>query len=230
MATDVQPAGEGTVPPGPVEEDTDGHKPRFTLPSAYTILFALIVLTAIATWIIPAGQYALDDEGSPIPGTYQEVDASPQRILIDSLDGADQRPVRHRGPGDRERRRVQRRDAVRRHRRRAVHPRDRRVHRHHDADRRHPGRHRPAGRAPAGPRAVDDPDPHDGLRHRRDDVRHGRGEPGVLRPRHHGDDRRGLRRHGRRAGHPPRRGHRRPRLDRQPLRHRHRLGLRRTCP
>ena len=86
MATDVQPAGEGTVPPGPVEEDTDGHKPRFTLPSAYTILFALIVLTAIATWIIPAGQYTLDAEGSPIPGTYQEVDASPQRILVDSLD------------------------------------------------------------------------------------------------------------------------------------------------
>ena len=86
MATDVQASGEGSVPTGPVEEDTDGHKPRFTLPSAYTILFALIVLTAIATWIIPAGQYALDADGSPIPGTYQEVDASPQRILTDSLD------------------------------------------------------------------------------------------------------------------------------------------------
>ncbi len=86
MATDVQASGEGSVPTGPAEEDTDGHKPRFTLPSAYTILFALIVLTAIATWIIPAGQYALDAEGSPIPGTYQEVDASPQGILTDSLD------------------------------------------------------------------------------------------------------------------------------------------------
>ena len=31
------------------------EKRRFTLPSAYTILFALIVLAAIATWVIPAG-------------------------------------------------------------------------------------------------------------------------------------------------------------------------------
>ncbi len=61
------------------------HKPRFTLPSAYTILFALIVLMALATWLIPAGAYELDQEGAPIPGTYAEVDGDPQRILLDSL-------------------------------------------------------------------------------------------------------------------------------------------------
>ena len=65
----------------PPEEE----KRRFQLPSAYTILFALIVITAIATWIIPAGRYALDDQGSPIPGSYEEVEASPARILVDSL-------------------------------------------------------------------------------------------------------------------------------------------------
>src|SRR6188472_112860 len=58
---------------------------RFTLPSAYTILFALIVAMAIATWIIPAGQYKLDKEGAPVPGTYTEVESHPARILIDSL-------------------------------------------------------------------------------------------------------------------------------------------------
>jgi uncharacterized ion transporter superfamily protein YfcC len=58
---------------------------RFTLPSAYTILFALIVLAAIATWVIPAGTYNLNADGEPIPGTYQEVDAKPSRILVDSL-------------------------------------------------------------------------------------------------------------------------------------------------
>jgi uncharacterized ion transporter superfamily protein YfcC len=58
---------------------------RFTLPSAYTILFALIVLMAIATWIVPAGVYDRDEEGAPVPGTYHEVDQNPQRILIDSL-------------------------------------------------------------------------------------------------------------------------------------------------
>jgi uncharacterized ion transporter superfamily protein YfcC len=58
---------------------------RFTLPSAYTILFALIVLMALATWLVPAGVYDLDKAGSPIPGTYHSVDSNPQRILVDSL-------------------------------------------------------------------------------------------------------------------------------------------------
>ena len=57
----------------------------FRLPSAYTILFALIVLTAIATWFVPAGAYDLDKDGSPVPGTYHSVDSKPARILVDSL-------------------------------------------------------------------------------------------------------------------------------------------------
>ena len=57
----------------------------FRLPSAYTILFALIVLMAIATWLVPAGVYELDKDGSPIPGTYHAVDSHPARILVDSL-------------------------------------------------------------------------------------------------------------------------------------------------
>jgi uncharacterized ion transporter superfamily protein YfcC len=61
------------------------HKRRFTLPSAYTILFALIVMAAIATWIIPAGTYDLNDAGEPVPGTYREVEAEPSRIVVDSL-------------------------------------------------------------------------------------------------------------------------------------------------
>jgi uncharacterized ion transporter superfamily protein YfcC len=60
-------------------------KSRFTLPSAYTILFALIVLAAIATWVIPAGVYNLNELGEPVPGTYHEVAGKPARILVDSL-------------------------------------------------------------------------------------------------------------------------------------------------
>ena len=60
-------------------------KSRFTLPSAYTILFALIVLVAIATWIIPAGVYNLNAAGEPVPGTYHEVASHPAHILRDSL-------------------------------------------------------------------------------------------------------------------------------------------------
>src|SRR5689334_1738434 len=60
-------------------------KSRFTLPSAYTILFALIVLAAIATWVIPAGIYNLNAAGEPVPGTYHEAASHPARILVDSL-------------------------------------------------------------------------------------------------------------------------------------------------
>jgi uncharacterized ion transporter superfamily protein YfcC len=62
------------------------RKGGFTLPSAYTILFALIVIVAIATWIIPAGVYNLNaTTGEPVPGTYHEVPSHPAHILRDSL-------------------------------------------------------------------------------------------------------------------------------------------------
>jgi uncharacterized ion transporter superfamily protein YfcC len=60
-------------------------KRGFALPSAYTILFALIVVAAIATWVVPAGTYDLDADGAPLPGTYHEVEAHPSRILVDSI-------------------------------------------------------------------------------------------------------------------------------------------------
>jgi len=40
----------------------------FSLPSAYTILFLLIIIVALLTWIIPAGAYDVDPNGEPIPG------------------------------------------------------------------------------------------------------------------------------------------------------------------
>ena len=46
---------------------------RFRMPTAYTILFLLIVLVAAATWLIPAGRYERLD-GVPVPGTYQSVE------------------------------------------------------------------------------------------------------------------------------------------------------------
>src|SRR5918995_5956301 len=69
----------------PFVETQPERKSRFTLPSAYTILFALIVLAAIATWIVPAGTYNINAEGNPLPGTYHEVDQKPSRILVDSV-------------------------------------------------------------------------------------------------------------------------------------------------
>ena len=205
------------------------EKSKFSLPSAYTILFALIVIMAAATWIIPAGQYALDADGSPIPGTYQEVDSNPQRILVDSLDA----PINGLyGIED---------EAT------------------GNIDVFNSGHLFGAidvalfilviggfigitmktGAIQAGialldetpPRqgALDDPDPDDGVRHRRQHVRHGRGKSRLLRADHHRHDRRRLRRDGRRRRDPARRRHRCAGFDGQPVRHRHRVRIRRRA-
>lgn len=54
-------------------------KSKFHMPTAYTILFLLIILVAIATWVIPAGQYDYVD-GVPVAGTYHEVAQNPQGL------------------------------------------------------------------------------------------------------------------------------------------------------
>lgn len=73
------------APPIEAEEPAEPTKRGFHLPSAYTILFLLIVVVALATWIIPAGSFDYNTDGTPIPGTYHSVPANPQRIVIDSL-------------------------------------------------------------------------------------------------------------------------------------------------
>ncbi len=55
-------------------------KKKFTFPTAYTILALLVVVVALLTFIIPAGQYDKDENGLPIPGTYHAVEANPQRL------------------------------------------------------------------------------------------------------------------------------------------------------
>ena len=47
------------------------------MPTAYTILFLLLILVAAATWVIPAGSYDYAD-GVPIAGTYHAVEQDPQ--------------------------------------------------------------------------------------------------------------------------------------------------------
>src|SRR3954447_25044421 len=71
--------------PAAVAAEEPEKKGGLKLPSAYTILFALIVLSAIATWVVPAGVYNLNEAGEPVPGTYHEVASHPARILTDSL-------------------------------------------------------------------------------------------------------------------------------------------------
>jgi uncharacterized ion transporter superfamily protein YfcC len=62
-------------------------KRKFTFPTAYTILFLLIVLVALATWFIPAGRYDYTEDGAPIPGTYHPVESNPQKLLYSAVMG-----------------------------------------------------------------------------------------------------------------------------------------------
>src|SRR5690554_7923513 len=55
-------------------------------PTAYTILFLLIIFVAALTWIIPAGKYdrvmsAEVGREIAVPGTYQVVEAKPQGFV-----------------------------------------------------------------------------------------------------------------------------------------------------
>ena len=47
------------------------------MPTAYTILFCLIIFVAVTTWFIPAGSYDYAD-GVPVSGSYHTVDPAPQ--------------------------------------------------------------------------------------------------------------------------------------------------------
>lgn len=52
---------------------------KFKMPTAFTILFLIIIITAALTWIIPAGQYDYNPATeTPIPGTYKLIDPNPQ--------------------------------------------------------------------------------------------------------------------------------------------------------
>ncbi|EPZ54558.1 C4-dicarboxylate anaerobic carrier family protein [[Clostridium] sordellii ATCC 9714] len=60
-----------------------GKKKKFHIPHTFTIIFALIVVMAGLTWIVPSGEFAREDVNGKsvvVPGTYQEVKPSPQGI------------------------------------------------------------------------------------------------------------------------------------------------------
>ncbi len=89
------PHPQGPHPQGPVPKSAPPQTPspklpaklsaRFRFPSAYTILFALIIIVAAMTWIIPAGQYAraaseVLGKDVPVAGTYALTEANPQGV------------------------------------------------------------------------------------------------------------------------------------------------------
>ncbi|WP_099974697.1 YfcC family protein [Lactobacillus terrae] len=60
--------------------DTLKQRKKWSMPSAFTILFFLIIFVAILTWLIPSGQYNTDKAGNIIAGTYKSLPAHPQGL------------------------------------------------------------------------------------------------------------------------------------------------------
>lgn len=50
------------------------------MPSSFSVLLIIIAIMAVLTWIIPVGQYKVDDAGAIIAGSYEFVKAHPQGI------------------------------------------------------------------------------------------------------------------------------------------------------
>lgn len=67
------------------------HKKRkFKMPSAFSIIFGIVAIMALLSWVIPSGRYQLDDEGQPIAGTYEQVEKvteDEEGNLVDSRQG-----------------------------------------------------------------------------------------------------------------------------------------------
>ena len=54
---------------------------KWKMPSAYTIMFLIILIVAVLTWVIPAGQYEYDAfTGQPITGSYHTIEQNQQGL------------------------------------------------------------------------------------------------------------------------------------------------------
>jgi uncharacterized ion transporter superfamily protein YfcC len=61
-------AGESDGPP------VENEKKTFAFPQALTVLAIVLLAVWIAAFFIPSGSYELDEDGGPVPGTYQAIE------------------------------------------------------------------------------------------------------------------------------------------------------------
>lgn len=55
-------------------------KRKKKVPSSFAILFGIIFVMVILTWIVPAGEYQMNDAGHLIPGTYHTISQNEQGL------------------------------------------------------------------------------------------------------------------------------------------------------
>ena len=92
----------GDVPPADKKDKKQKKKKKPSFPTAFTILFALTIIAVIATWFVPAGQYAklqyvadsntlsiTSPQGdiSEVPATQDELDQLGVKIDIEQFTG-----------------------------------------------------------------------------------------------------------------------------------------------
>lgn len=53
---------------------------KFKTPNSYVIIFFILVIVALLTWVIPGGSYDLDKSGQAIAGTYSRMSSNRQGI------------------------------------------------------------------------------------------------------------------------------------------------------
>ena len=63
-----------------MNEHSNRKEKKFKIPSAFSILFIIIISVAIFTWIIPAGKYDVNEQGQYIANTYQQIESNPQSV------------------------------------------------------------------------------------------------------------------------------------------------------
>jgi uncharacterized ion transporter superfamily protein YfcC len=60
---------------GTVGAPPEEAKRKLGFPSAFTVLFGVTVGVWLLAFLVPTGAYRVDADGSPVPGSYEEVDA-----------------------------------------------------------------------------------------------------------------------------------------------------------
>jgi uncharacterized ion transporter superfamily protein YfcC len=74
MSIDTRPPAAPARPPAPpAEAPPETPRKKFKFPTAFTVLFAVLLLVWVASFFVPAGVYKTDSSGAPIPGTYYEL-------------------------------------------------------------------------------------------------------------------------------------------------------------
>ena len=68
-------------------------KQKLRSPSAFTILFVVIIVMAALTWVVPSGLYKTNEDGDRIANSYHVVDK--ERTVTEEKDGKKEEVKKH---------------------------------------------------------------------------------------------------------------------------------------